>query len=192
VALVATGPFSNIAALLHADPSVGDVIDRLVLLGGTHRHAGVTPWAERNVWCDPGAAAAVVRAGLRDVVMIGMDATFAAALDDGHARAFAALGSRAGDLAARLLSERIALYHRDPAMAARQAAPLHDPLAVAFLVEPEVVRLTPARCEVETRDPARVGQTTFDLDADPPSMRVALEADRDKYADLLAATFARG
>lgn len=192
VALVATGPASNIAALLRAEPAAADAIETLVLLGGTHRHAGVTTWAERNVWCDPAATAAVLRAGLEDVVMIGMDATFAAALDEREVRAFADLGSRAGALAARLLSERIAWYRRDPAMAALRSAPLHDPLAVSFLVEPGVVTLAPTRCVVETRDPVRVGQTTFDLDPAARSLRVALEADRDDYARLLTTTYARG
>ena len=95
-------------------------------------------------------------------------------------------------LAARLLTERIAWYRRDPDLAARRAAPLHDPLAVAYLVEPEVVTLTSTRCEVETRDPVRVGQTTFDLDPGGRALRVALDADRDEFARLLTSTYARG
>jgi inosine-uridine nucleoside N-ribohydrolase len=192
VAVVATGPFSNLAALLVADPSVAAAIGPLVLLGGTHRHPGVTRWAERNVWCDPAAAAVVLSAGVEDVVMIGMDATFAAALDEHDARGFAALGSRAGDLAARLLTERIAWYRRDLDLAARRAAPLHDPLAVAYLVEPAVVTLMSTRCEVETRDPVRVGQTAFDLDPGEHALRVALDADRAEFARLLTSTYVRG
>ena len=95
-------------------------------------------------------------------------------------------------MAARLLSERIAWYHRDPDLAPLGAAPLHDPLAVTFLVDPEVVTLTPTHCEVETRDPDRVGHTTFDLDPGAPALRVALDADRDRYARLLTTTYARG
>src|SRR5918992_1275653 len=80
VALVATGPFSNLAEIVAADPAAMEVVDPLVLLGGSHARPGVTRWAERNVWCDPAAAAAVLAAPARRIVMVGMDATFAVPL----------------------------------------------------------------------------------------------------------------
>ena len=137
-------------------------VDPLVLLGGAHRQRRVTPWAERNVWCDPSAAAAVLAAGVATTtVLVTMDATFGVPLDRADVASLGALGTPAGTLAARLLSDRIEWYRRDPELAARGAAPLHDPLAVAVLVEPDVVLTRPARVVVATGPGERQGQTTL-------------------------------
>ena len=189
VALVSTGPLTNLAAAVTAAPGIVASVDRLVVLGGTHRRAGVTPYAERNVWCDPEAMAVVLDAGFARLLLIGMDATFAAPFDAEDAAALAALGTPAGVAAAQLVTERIELYRSDPAMASLAAAPLHDPLAVACLLDPEVVRTVPARCLVETTDPATYGATRFVRDAPDATLEVALGADHARYLSLLLEAF---
>ncbi len=190
VALVATGPWSNIAAALARDPLLLSHVDPLVLLGGAHRRPGVTRWAERNVWCDPVAAAAVLAAaGATTTVLVTMDATFAVPLDLADVASLAALGTRAGTMAAQMMSDRIAWYRRDPELAARGAAPLHDPLAVAVLLEPDVVVTTPARVAVVTGPGDRQGQTTLDLTPGGAALRVALGADSAAYRTLLTWAF---
>ena len=186
---MATGPLSNVAAAVAADPSVVSAVDRLVVLGGTHREPGVTAHAERNVWCDPEAAALVLAAGFARLLMVGMDATFAVPFNAEDAAALAGCGSPAGTAAARFVTERIAAYRADPAMTALAAAPLHDPLAVACLLDPEVVSTVPARCVVETTDPTTYGATRFVLDDEDATLEVALGADHARYLALLIATF---
>ncbi len=188
VALVPTGPLTNIAAAVSADPRIVATVDRLVVLGGTHRRPGVTAYAERNVWCDPAAAAVVLSAGFERLLMVAMDATFAAPFTAADAAVLAAGGTPAGTAAARFVTERIASYRSDPSMAALSAAPLHDPLAVACLLDPDVVRRVPARCEVETADPATYGATRFAWDADDSTLEVALDADHERYLALLVRT----
>ena len=193
VALVATGPWSNLAAALAVDPRLLEHVDPLVLLGGAHRHAGVTRWAERNVWCDPRAAAAVLAAaGATTTVVVTMDATFAALLDTDDAAGWAALGTRAGTLAADLMTQRIEWYRRDPELAGRGAAPLHDPLAVALLVAPDVVTTHRAQVGVETRPGERQGETRVDLTPRGAVLDVALDADSAAYRDILTSAFSRG
>jgi inosine-uridine nucleoside N-ribohydrolase len=188
VALVPTGPLTNIAAAVTADPGLVEAVGRLVVLGGTHRQPGVTAYAERNVWCDPEAAAVVLGAGFRRMLVVAMDATFAVPFTAGDAAALAARGTPAGTAAAAFVTARIEHYRSDPAMAARAAAPLHDPLAVACLLDPDVVRTVPARCAVETRDPTTYGATRFDLGRADATLEVALDADHARYLALLVAT----
>jgi inosine-uridine nucleoside N-ribohydrolase len=188
VTLVATGPLTNLAAALEADPAVVDVVDRLVVLGGAHRHPGVTPYAERNVWSDPEAAAAVLAAGFQRATLVTMDATFSAPLTRADADRIAASDTPAAHAAASFVRERIRWYRRDATMAAAGAAPLHDPLAVACLVDPAVVGTLPASVAVETRDPATYGATSLVLDPPRPTLEVALTADHARYLDLLCAT----
>ena len=74
-------------------------------------------------------------------------------------------------------------------MAALAAAPVHDPLAVAFLLDPGVVSTVPARCLVETADPTTYGATSFVLDAEDATVEVALGADHARYLSLLLEAF---
>lgn len=190
VAVVATGPLTNIAAALAADRRVAGSVRRLVVLGGSHRQAGVTPYAERNVWCDPEAAADVFAAPVRDVLLVTMDATFSAPLTAADAARLRSLGTPAADTAADLLDARIAWYRRDPTMAALGAAPLHDPLAVAALVAPGLLTTLRAQVRVERADPTTYGATRFAAEVDDARGRasVAIRADRARYVDLLCAT----
>ncbi|GAA1524394.1 nucleoside hydrolase [Nocardioides humi] len=193
VALVATGPLTNLAAALAADRSITGSVARLVVLGGAHREAGVTPYAERNVWCDPEAAADVLAAPFRDVLLVTMDATFSAPLTAADAARLRALGTPAATAAAAFVEARIDWYRRDRAMAAVGGAPLHDPLAVAALVDPGLLTTLRASVRVERTDPATYGATRFAAEVDEARGRlaVAVRADHDRYLDLLCAALAR-
>jgi inosine-uridine nucleoside N-ribohydrolase len=185
VTLVATGPFTNVAAALDAEPSIAEAIELLVLMGGAHRVPGVTPLAERNVWNDPAAAERVLTAGL-DVVLITLDATSGAPLTAADADELDALGTPAGTASAAFLRERIGQY---AGSSAPGAAPLHDPFTVAWLVEPSIVELTPASVRIDTAEGPAYGRTVIDL-AGVPNARIALTADPDALRRLLLATFA--
>ena len=175
--------------MVAADRGTVAAVERLIVLGGTHRRAGVTPYAERNVWCDPEAVAEVLAAGFQRLLLVGMDATFAVPFDADDAAALAGRGTPAGIAAGRFVSERIAMYRSDATMAALAAAPLHDPLAVASLLDPEVVSTVRARCVVETTDPLTYGATRFALDAEDATLEVALGADHARYLSLLLEAF---
>lgn len=187
VALVPTGPLSNVAAAVAADPRIVGAVGRLVVLGGTHRQAGVTPYAERNVWCDPEAAHDVLAAGFRDVLLVTMDATFSAPLTAADVARLRDVGTVAATTAADLVEQRIEWYRRDDAMAALGGAPLHDPLAVAALVAPGLLTVLRASVEVERADETTYGATRFRAETDERkgAVGVAVRADHDRYVDLL-------
>ncbi len=190
VTLVPTGPLTNISAAIEAAPDIVGSVARVVALAGTHREPGVGPLVERNVWCDPAAAAYVVAAGFADLTFVGMDATFSAPLDSSAAERLSALGTAAGRAAGRFLEQRIEWYSRDPAMARLGSAPLHDPLAVAQALERGLVNTRPAGCRVELTPGEEYGRTVYDLDAEQADLTVGLAA--DPRAFLLFLTDALG
>lgn len=195
VALVPTGPLTNVAAAVAADRRIVDAVARLVVLGGTHRQHGVTPHAERNVWCDPEAAHDVLSAGFRDVLLVTMDATFSAPLTAADTGRLRAVGTLAAHTAADLVDTRVEWHRRDPAMAALGAAPLHDPLAVACLLDPGVVEVRHATVTVERTDPTTYGATRLSFPGHPSveaPVRAAVRADHDRFVDLLCAALAGG
>jgi inosine-uridine nucleoside N-ribohydrolase len=89
VTVVATGPLTNVAALLATAPAT---VERVVFMGGSTGNGNVTPYAEFNVFADPEAADAVVRSGV-PVTMVGLDVTHQALADDDVCARIAAIGS---------------------------------------------------------------------------------------------------
>jgi inosine-uridine nucleoside N-ribohydrolase len=179
VALVTTGPLTNLAAALAADRSLTGSVSRLVVLGGTHREPGVTPYADRNVWSDPQAAATVLAAPFGEVLLVTADATAAAALSSADLDRWRALGTPAARAAADLAAPRL-----------DRGARVHDPLAVAALLDPGVVTTLRAAVRVECVDPTTYGATRFAAEVDEKRGRlsVAVGADRARYVRLLDAT----
>jgi purine nucleosidase/ribosylpyrimidine nucleosidase len=191
--LVPTGPLTNIAAALTLDPRVVDAVAEVVVLGGAHAVGNVTPSADRNLWNDPAAAGVVLAAGLERLVLVTLDATFGAALTAADGRRLHDLGTPAGTAAARFLDERIRDYAALPRMRERDAAPLHDPLTVAYLVDRSLLSLRHLHVAVETTGRLTYGRSVIDVDAvgaAAPNAHVALEADASGYLDLLLSTFA--
>ncbi|WGY00046.1 nucleoside hydrolase [Nocardioides sp. QY071] len=182
VTLVTTGPLTNLAAALAADRSLTGAVARLVVLGGTHREPGVTPYADRNVWSDPDAAATVLAAPFREVLLVTADATASAALSSADLDRWRALGTPAARAAADLAASRL-----------DRGARVHDPLAVAALVEPGLLTTLRAAVRVERTDPTTYGATRFAAEVDEARGRVtvAVRADRERYVDLLCATLGR-
>lgn len=188
VNVVTTGPLSNLAAAVAGDPGLVERVGRVVCLAGTHERAGVLPLVERNVWCDPVAAAYVLDAGFADVTLVGMDATFSAPLDAADVGAIASVGTPAAEVAARLVQERIEWYAREESMGGLGSAPLHDAMAVACVVEPELLGLRPAAARVDLAEEPTYGRTVFEFDSPAPTVRVAVTADHDLFVAWLRGT----
>jgi inosine-uridine nucleoside N-ribohydrolase len=194
VTLVQTGPLTNLAAVLDADPRLVGAVDELVVLGGTHAVGNVTPSADRNFFDDARAAAGVLGAGFERLLLVTLDATSSVALTGEHAAALRALGTPAGVAAATFHEQRVRDHAALPSMRARAAAPLHDPLAVAYLLDPSVVRLQPLHVAVETGGLLTYGRSVIDVDGvggGTPNVHVALTADLDAYWEVLRSTLAR-
>src|SRR3954469_15355408 len=73
--LVPTGPLTNVATAVLADPEIAGLYKKVVLMGGAFLVKGnAARWAEANIWHDPEAAQIVFEAGW-DVTAVGLDVT---------------------------------------------------------------------------------------------------------------------
>ena len=103
-------------------------------MGGAIAEGNMTPAAEFNIWADPEAAAVVFAADV-DVTMIGLDVTHQAVTGPEVQRRLAATG-RIGTFVADLV-EFFTVYHRETY--GWDGAPIHDAVAVAHLIRPDLV-----------------------------------------------------
>ena len=193
IVLVPVGPLSNIATALIREPRLKDRIPELVIMGGAHHHGNVTPRAEFNIWADPEAARVVIGSGIPRITLVPLDATHRALVSLDDCAALRALGTPAGEAAARFTERRIRGYDSTQPMRRLHAAPVHDALAVAALVDPSVISTEHLHVDVETRGELTVGETVIDTNARSrrePNIDVALDADESRFVDLLLETFA--
>jgi pyrimidine-specific ribonucleoside hydrolase len=188
--LVATGPLTNVAALLEERPETRSRIHEIVLMGGSTERGNTTPAAEFNIYVDPDAAALVFESGV-PLTMIGLNLTHQA-------------------LATREVLERIQALPGEPARAVagwmeffgsryervfgRFAPPVHDPCTIAVLIDPDVMRRVDTFVAVETEGRWTRGATVVDLHGrlgNPPNARVALELDAPRFWDLVIGALER-
>jgi Inosine-uridine nucleoside N-ribohydrolase len=179
VTLIPVGPLTNIALLLALHPDARP--ERIVLMGGAIAEGNVTPAAEFNIWCDPEAASRVFASDI-DVTMIGLDVTHKALFTQAQSA-----GSPAGW--AEMVTELLRFYdtfHRS--VYNFDGSPIHDALAVAHVLNPELVGTLKRNVEIDTESELCRGRTVVDLwqrtDREPNAL-VGVEVDSDGFLELL-------
>lgn len=193
ITLVPVGPLSNIAAAIAIEPRMVEAVPEVVIMGGGNIKGNATPSAEFNIWADPEAAAAVFAAGFERITLVPLDATHQALVSRAQCRALEALGTPAGVAAAALIDRRITGYDRTQPMAARESAPVHDALCVAYLLRREVLDVQHLHVDVETAGHLTVGRTVIDAyfrGGKAPNADVALGADAALFVEIMLETFA--
>ncbi len=185
LAIVPTGPLTNIARAIELDPAAMAGVGKIVLMGGALAVPGnVSPVAEANVSYDPEAANVVFGCGA-PVVMVGLDVTLRATLSRAETESWAALGPR-GQAYAKILAHY--LDATEMISPGATGCALHDPLALAVALDPSYVDALP--CAVTARvDEAQRGRTVLDqaaMDAGARGVAVALDVDASRFsADFL-------
>jgi purine nucleosidase len=184
VALAVMGPMTNVALAMRKDPALAARLGPIVVMGGARSEGGnITASAEFNVWADPDAAAEVFASGCEMIVM-GLDATHQVRATEQRIAAIEAIGSRAADATASMLrfSQRI-----EREIVGWDAAPLHDPCTVAWLLKPGLFETKPCRIDVETASDLTRGHTAVEFRVDPATARHhwATTADGQGVFDLI-------
>ena len=183
VTIVSTGPLTNVAALLLSAPELKGRIREISMMGGGVTHGNWTPAAEFNILVDPEAADLVFRSGI-PITMAGLDVTEKALIYPADFQRFQSIGNPVAQVMAQWL-EFFYRFHREIGY---PGAPLHDPVAVAALIAPELFEMEEMYVEVETGGSYCRGATVGDryhLTGKAPNAKVILGLDREGFVDLL-------
>lgn len=157
VTIVAIGPLTNVALLLHQRPDLHERIESVLIMGGAvDRGGNITPFAEFNIWVDPDAAAMVFDAPVPKT-LVGLDVTtmveffgedFEPALED--------LGNLDFTRYVRESVEGWLEVIRKRGGASAGFHP-HDPIALSYLIQPDLFTTRQMRVSVDMRTGQTVG-----------------------------------
>jgi purine nucleosidase len=180
VTVVATGALTNIARLLNDRPDLSGRIDQLVWMGGSTERGNVTPYAEANCFVDPEAADQVLQSGI-PFTMCGLNVTHQALVTDDVLAEFDRIGTPLARICSEWMTFFASTYRR---LWGFTAPPLHDPVAVARVIDPAIVRCVDANLVIETAGVWTAGATVVDLHhytGRPPNARIAVDLDRTAF-----------
>ena len=186
ITLVPTGPLTNIATFLLTYPHLKAKIERISLMGGGGFRGNMTPTAEFNIYVDPEAAAVVFRSGV-PITMCGLDVTHKALVFQEDIDLFRSIGNRSGQVFADLM-DFFSVFYRKERPELNGGAALHDPCAIAWLIDPAMFTSKPCYVDVETTGKLTVGTTVvdfFDVWKKTPNTEFVYDVDREKYIKLI-------
>ncbi len=190
--LIPVAPMTNIAHAVLAYPELVSLIKEIVFMGGAMVGGNMTTTAEFNAWADPEAMSIVLNCGI-PCRMIGLDVTEKAVLNAEDARFFRGLGTKAGNLTADLLDFMFQRFSEGG-----EDALMHDGLAVAAVVQPQVVKTQRFYVDCECSGKYTRGHTYvaaneifFKKGEKPERCEVALELDLPLFKQFLRRVIAR-
>jgi len=181
--IVALGPLTNIALAVLKYPDLKEHIAGIILMGGSCGCGNDTPAAEFNIYADPDAAKIVFESGI-DITMAGLDVTHTALVMPNEIKEIAAYNNKVSDVAARILENTLGFCSRY----GFGGAVMHDPLAMAYAIDPGVMTCREYHVDVETKGEFTKGKTVVDIynvTGKKPNVHVGVEIDRERFVSIL-------
>lgn len=184
VALVPTGPLTNIALAVRKEPRIAERVKEVVLMGGGYHEGNWTAVAEFNIKIDPEAAHIVFNEKW-PLTMVGLDLTHQALATPEVEAKIAVLGTHTADFVVALFAAFRKNYQDAQGF---ENPPVHDPCAVAYLIDNSVFTTRKAPLDVELTGALTTGMTVADFRSPARAdctTQVAVKLDFDKFWNLV-------
>jgi inosine-uridine nucleoside N-ribohydrolase len=181
ITLITLGPVTSLALALRSDPAMvrAKVGRHIAMIGNIEARGNTTPHSEFNAWCDPEALAIVLAAEL-PTELIGLDVTRKLILKATEVYRLA----HTGNPVANWLHDALRFYlefHRQ--YEKLEGVVVNDVLAIAALLQPDVLDFQDLRLSVDLGDGDDRGRTR--VDPKGSATRVALQVRPEPVRDML-------
>jgi inosine-uridine nucleoside N-ribohydrolase len=198
ITLIPVGPLTNIALAVSKDPSIVSLTKNIVIMGGSISGGNVDGAAEANIYGDPEAAQIVFNAGWM-VTMVGSDVGERTLMSRGHLEKLRATHGPQNDVVTGIAKFYIDRSEKN----GWDGAAMYDPLAVATVIDPTLVKWKEMHVDVETRGEFTRGETVANrmganernvlhgdhyeiegYDVLQPNARVVLSSDAERFLTM--------
>ena len=184
ITLVPTGALTNIALAVRKEPRIAERVKQVVLMGGGVNVGNWSATSEFNIVIDPEAAHIVFNEKW-PLTMVGLDLTHEALATPEVAASIAAVGTGPARFVGDLLTFFGHAYKDEQGF---DYPPVHDPCAVAFVIDPTVMEVVRVPLDVELTGTLTLGMTVADFRAPAPddcTTHVARNLDHAKFWALV-------
>lgn len=184
ITLVPTGALTNIALAARMEPRIVDRVKEVVLMGGGYHTGNWSAVAEFNIKIDPEAAFVVFNEPWK-VTMVGLDLTHQALATPEVVQKIANLNTKPAKFVCDLLDFFGKMYKKEQGF---DYPPVHDPCAVAYVIDPTVMTTKAVPVTVELTGTYTLGMTVADFRQthyDNCHTQVAMKLDHQKFWDLI-------
>jgi purine nucleosidase len=184
ITLAPTGALTNIAMAVRKEPRIASRVKQVVLMGGGVNVGNWSATSEFNIVIDPEAAHIVFNESW-PLTMVGLDVTHEALATPEVAAAIAAVDTAP----ARFVGELLEFFgHTYKDQQGFDHPPVHDPCAVAFVIDPTVMETVRVPLDIELSGTLTLGMTVADFRAPAPddcTTQVARNLDHTKFWALV-------
>ncbi|NEB77190.1 nucleoside hydrolase [Streptomyces sp. SID14478] len=190
ITIVPTAGLTNIALAARKEPRIVERVREVVLMGGGYHEGNWSPVAEFNIVIDPEAAHIVFNESW-PVTMVGLDLTHQALATPAVEEKIKAVGTAPARFVLELLDFFRETYRENQGFA---HPPVHDPCAVAYVIDPGVMTVRRAPVDIELRGALTLGMTVTDLRSPAPDdchTQVAVDLDHDRFWNLVVDALVR-
>lgn len=184
VTVVTTGPMTNLGLAMRLEPKIIHRIKEVIFMGGSIDHGNVSPAAEFNILVDPEAAYIVLTSGV-PVKMVGLNVTRQVCVTDEVIERMSKIKNHASDLFCQLM--RVFLDNQKTTFGVT-AAPLHDPVTIASILDDECVTFKPMNVEIDISHGCSYGRTNcdvFDYLHKEHNCEVAVAINQDRFWNII-------
>ena len=160
----------------------------LLSLPGWHQYARVgccerSHATEFNAFCDPEALKIVLDSGV-PITMVGLDVTMQVLVEKPQFDEFEKIETPLG----KVVVDWLRFYEKLHRNSMGVGGALHDPLALAVVIDPTLIRTKPAHIGVDLGGIYSFGATVADFwgeRREKPNARIAYEVDSERFFHLL-------
>ncbi len=179
VTIVCLGPLTNVARAFQRDPTLEELVSRLIITGGSLNGIGnITAAAEFNMYFDPQSAQQVFQSRTTKSI-IPLDVTRRVTFGLDFHDQLPDESSRVGWFLRQILPNAYRTFRRHFGL---EAITLNDAIGLMALLEPELFQFQEMSGNVETAGELTRGMTIFDRRGLPDTinnLEVAIDANRE-------------
>ena len=185
--LLAVGPLTNVAQAILKYPDIVGMIEKITIMGGGVYGGNMTMTSEFNIYNDPEAARVVFESGI-PLWMVGLDVTLKPKLPREVFERVKARNSNYAIFASKIFDF---MYRRKDEFGCDDPN-LHDVIALASIVKPEILTFKKFYMTVECEGEITRGMTIADfnnVEMKEPNVWAALDIDVDMFWNWLSELF---
>ena len=185
ITLICLGALTNLALLTMQDPEIVTKFKQVIIMGGAVNVPGNNQMhAEANIFADPEAAEMVFKSGA-SITLVGLDVTTKAILTLDEVKKWKEHQTPLADFLHDITTFYINSYNQH--QSTTDVCYLHDPLAIAVAIDPDLVTTEPMYVQVDLEGHYSYGRTIADLrvrSTQKPNINVCTAVNSEKFLNL--------